>query len=156
MAPVADTAVSLIEASLSKSTQAAYNNALLDFHKFTQVYGTPYGTGPPNPGHLVLFIAHMFNKGLASATITSKISALAYFYRLLGHQEDITTHFLVQKSLAGTRKLCPAVDARLPITPQILTSLMYHTKDVTDCPYHIALLRAMVSMAFLLFSALEN
>ena len=48
---------------------------------------------PATPGMVIGFIAYLFDNGRACATITSYISAVAYFHKIQGYT-DPTTSFL--------------------------------------------------------------
>ena len=113
-------------------------------------YGFVYGPGPATPGHIVLFISHLYSKGQVASTIATKLSALSYFYKLAG-SHDIVQHFLVQKCLSGVRKLASSQDSRMPITVPMLNTLMNNAGDVTKCYYHKVMLRAMMSLSFYAF-----
>ena len=112
-----------------------------------QSTGRAYGPGPATPGHIVLYISHLFDKKLAPSTITTKVSALSYFYKLMG-SPDLVQHFLVQKALVGARKLAGTQDTRAPVTLTMLSQLMSHTSDVTDSPFEAILLKGMISLSF--------
>jgi hypothetical protein len=47
-----------------------------------------------------MFIAHCFDKNLASSTVLTFISALSYLLKLGGYS-DLTQHFIVAKPLWG-------------------------------------------------------
>ena len=141
------TAVNLIAASLSNATVNSYNRTLLEYHQFINSLSPDYGSFPSNPGHVVLFIAHLFNKGLSPATITSKLSAISYLHKLHSRQ-DPCSHFLVVKALAGARKISPSMDQRLPITVANLTSMSSLTWEVTPSPYWAKLLKSMLTLSF--------
>ena len=100
-----------------------------------------------NPGLITLFVANLYSQGLSPATITSRLSALAYYFKLKGI-DDSTQHFLVQKAISGARKLSPSMDLRLPITIPILHQLMAHARDVTSSGYYRKLLKSMLSLGF--------
>ena len=73
---------------------------------------------PATPGMVIGFIAYLFDNGRAGATITSYISAVAYFHKMQGYT-DPTTSFLVRKLLVGARALARKGDERLPITTTV-------------------------------------
>ena len=106
-----------------------------------------YRAGFPNAGQLTLFIAFLFDHGLSAATITSKLSAIAYYCKLM-NLEDCTQCFVCQKALMGVRKISPSGDLRLPITVDILERLIMNTGHVTDCLYQSLMLKAMFALSF--------
>ena len=106
-----------------------------------------YAVTSPTAGHVVLFISHLYQLGLTAQTITTKLSAISYYFKLLG-RPDVTTHFLVQKALVGVRKLASSGDSRLPVTSEMLTKLLNKASWATKSPYQTKLLRAMMALAF--------
>ena len=92
----------------------------------------------------------MFNQGLATSTMTSKLSALSYYAKLKG-VDDPMQSFIVQKALVGARKSAPSQDVRLPITVPILKTLMSLTREVTMGLYNAKLLKAMMALSFYTF-----
>ena len=119
----------------------------MQFQQFVASLPLKYQATYPNPGLITLFIAHLFDKGISSATITSKLSSLSYYCKLVGIEDHVQA-FIVQKALVGVRKLAPSQDLRMPITLSILESLIRNTSFVTDSYYESIMLKAMLSLAF--------
>ena len=78
------------------------------------------------------------------------VSALSFVFQLGGFT-DITQHFIVKKMLQGFQKIKPSSDARLPITPNILKSLLQALEHTTSSFFTKLLLRAMFLVAFCAF-----
>lgn len=137
--------------SLSKSTALAYKTTYLTYARFVaQVFGTRVHPLPPSLQHLSAFIAHCYLKGLAASTTRTFISSLSFIFQL-GNYPDITQTFLVQKMLQGFHKSKPSSDPRLPITPEILSSLLNSLEHTTSSLFIKLLLKAMFTLAFCAF-----
>ena len=136
--------VNLIKGALAKSTTSCYNKTLSEYQSFLKQY---HFSDTPNPGVLVLFIAHLHKMGLSASSIITKMSAISYFHHLKGCQ-DVVHSFLVQKALCGLRKLNPSSDNRLPLTLSNLRQMVLHTTHVTKSYYFSALLQSMLTLAF--------
>ena len=128
----------------------SYNKNLDFFYRFIQTLPPQYSSGPPNAGHVLLYIARLYQAGLCANTITSNMSSLSYYFNLMG-VEDLVQHFLVKKALVGVRKLAPTQDLRLPITVPILQKFMANAHEAAGGFYKGRLLKAMVSLCFYCF-----
>ncbi len=120
------------------------------FAQFTNFVKTTLGTSNPFPAHVrsvYSFIAHLFSLGYAPSTITSYLSAVAYFHKINDHP-DPTSSFLIKKMVQGARKMRPTADIRAPITPSILHRLVESTSRTTDSYYNRLLISAMYLLAF--------
>ena len=132
---------------MSANSLKTYNANLGQFQQFVYSLPLQYRAGFPNSGQVTLFIAFLFDHGLAAATITTKLSSIAYYCKLTGIV-DCTQNFICQKALSGVRKLAPSQDIRFPMTVVILERLILNTGYVTDCHYESLLLKAMLSLSF--------
>ena len=150
MAALEVTASNLLASSLSESTLKSYNATLNEFRSFVISLGPYYQSPKPNIGHVILFISHLFNKGLSAQTITTKMSAITYYFKLQS-LPDPMSNFLVIKCLTGVRKLSPTLDQRLPITIPILEKLMALTFGNLKSHFHSLLVRTMFSLSFYAF-----
>lgn len=102
---------------------------------------------PATPSMVMGFIAYLSDNGRAGVTITSYISAVAYFHKIQGHA-DPTASFLVRKLLAGARVLSKTADVRLPITTSILNKLCGALSTVVTDSYKFKMIKAMFLLAF--------
>ena len=118
-----------------------------EFQQFIITIDPSFQSLPASPYHVIYFISHLFNKGLAASTILSKMSAISYIHKLR-FQRDIMSHFLIEKCLAGVKRLAPSSDQRLPITLPILEKMGAHCLHVTKNPYNRKLLHAMLMLGF--------
>ena len=96
---------------------------------------------------VLVFLTYLRIRGFAPATITTYVSAIGYIHKINGF-EDPTSRFIVQKTLASINRLYSSSDSRLPITQFILFRLLQAMDKVITLPYHIALIRAMLAVAF--------
>jgi hypothetical protein len=64
---------------------------------------------------LSVFLASLFQKCLAAATLSAYNSAIGYVHKLNG-VSDLTTSFFILKLLQDAKRSRVQVDARLPIT----------------------------------------
>ena len=112
---------------------------LLAGHNFPTVRFFPASTGV-----LATYIASLFSKHYAPATLMTYMSALAYIHKLSG-MPDPTQHFVIKKLLAGAQKPGKP-DTRLPITPRVLCQIVDSTQFIASSAY----LRYMLQSMFLL------
>ncbi len=141
---------SLLGSALAPKSVSSYARAWERFRSTLAKLGiSSVSTSLPVPPHLVaLFIADLFNQGLAPATITSAISALSYSHKVLGHPDPGKT-FFIQKILQGVvRESGRAPDARLPITYHILGRLVEAVNHTAPSHYCKMLFQAMFILAF--------
>ena len=108
----------VIAGSLAPKSREMYNKTYQDYKSFVQSLGYS-SILLDNPGLLILYLSHLFKNGLAASTRLSKMSALSYNFKLLGHQ-DPAQRFLVQKFLKGAKALRPSAYVRQPITVNLL------------------------------------
>lgn len=105
---------------------------------------------PPSLSHLLMYIAHCYQQGLAASTTRTHISALSFTFQLGGYQ-DLTQNFLIKKQLQGFSKVRPTIDNRLPITPDILARIVSALPSTTTSAFISTLLHAMYVLAFCAF-----
>ena len=96
---------------------------------------------------MALFIAYLFNKGYASSTVTTYVSALAYIHKLNG-LSDPSKSFLIVQLIRGYRKKVRKVDVRLPITRAILHKLIHSSSQFSDSDFSKVRFNAMCTLAF--------
>ena len=139
----------IIAGSLAPKSRQAYNNIFKEYQVFSTALGFT-SVSLENPGMIILYLSHLFNKGIAANTLFSRASALAYVLKLRGVQ-DPTQHFLVKKFLKGAKHLRPSADIRQPMTLQILQqSNSIVSQQVYSCYYQI-LYKCMFNVAFFAF-----
>ena len=142
--------MSLLSNSLSENTSTSYRHAFRlydDFICSNPVVAKGSVSLPPSVQNLSMFIAYCFNKGLASATVISYMSALSFIFKL-GNYPDVPQHFIIRKMLQGFKKLRSTSDSRLPITPSILNDLVNSLSHTVSVHFHRILFKAMYLLAF--------
>ena len=149
MASLVKQATITIQASLSKSSRANYEKTLSDFRNFSYQANLQSGF-PLNQGSVLLYLSHLQKSGLASSTITSKLSALNYYQKINGFQ-DITSHFLISKFISGLNKISRAIDIRIPVTPEILHQFHVAVPVVSTSVFYSTLYKSMFSLSFFAF-----
>ena len=150
LASLASTAIDLVQAAITQNTAKSYNSTLLQFQKFLKNLDARYQGLPANSGQVMLFIAHLYQSGLTAATIQSKMSAISYFHKLLDKPDPMNS-FIIQKALAGVKKLAPSSDSRLPITLNLLQQLLDNLKNIISNDYERKMLKAMMCLSFFAF-----
>ena len=148
MAALVKTAGKLIEGSLAPRTRDTYNKVMKELLLLDKELGFA-GRMPVNPGVVIIFLTQQFNKGFASTTLLSKSSAIAFLHKINNHQ-DVTQHFLVQKLLAGIKKVRPSADVRQPMSVSILKQCFSLLSQLRS-PYEARLYKCMLSLGFFSF-----
>ena len=77
LASLEATAVDLVNAAITTATAKSYNSTLFQFQSFLKDLDPRYRGLPANSGQVILFIAHLYQSGLCSATIHTKMSAIS-------------------------------------------------------------------------------
>ena len=147
MATLVNTATDLLMSSLSRSTQRLYRKALQNFHSFNVMKLHDENSLPTKTQNIMLYIAEMVNQGYAPSTIASNLSAISFFHKMLSFH-DPTSHFAIKKIMVGTNKLHRSIDTRIPITLEILHSLIDSIPHVTQSLYESCLFRSMYILMF--------
>lgn len=140
----------LLHNALATSSQLTYNKAVEHYRRFILERSPSRALFPASLNDILMFIAHCFSKNFAPATVTTYVSALGYFHRLR-QMPDVSGHFLINKSLTGYRNLLKRPDIRLPITRNILWSLVQSLPRITLCHFTRTLFKAMFLVMFACF-----
>ena len=141
-------AASLIVASLSPSTRAAYKRAWDHFTATCNKFKQP--ACPASINSLLIYIAHCSVQGLSYSTVVSRISAIAFIHRFR-QQTDNTQQFLVRKALLGYKNRYKSCDLRKPISMSLLNSMCSNLSNIFKEGYDICLFRAVFLTAFYAF-----
>ena len=96
------------------------------------------------------YLSCMFDKSLASATISTYVAAVTTCHRLM-HLQDPGVSFIVKKLLGAIKKGKTAKDSRLPITKFMLDSLLTKLPLVKGESASNMTFRAMFLLAFYAF-----
>lgn len=97
-----------------------------------------------------LYIAHLFERGLAHSTILSYNSAMSYWHKVK-NVCDPTDSFFVIKILQGIKRERPSFDCRLPITQHILNRLVIALDLTCSNLYYRTMYKTMYLLAFYAF-----
>lgn len=137
-----------MHSAISPGSRKTYEQAWNHFLDFSTRYcGTAFPQLPLSVSDIVLFVAYLSAKKLASSTISTYISALSYVHKI-GSFSDPTKAFVVQKIMTAQSRLCSKPDIRLPITRSILHKLVLALSHTITPAYHILLFQTMFLVAF--------
>ena len=139
-----------ILASLAPSTRLLYAKAMCRLQDFTCLLVHEYSSFPASVPLICIFIAHLFEAGLARATVLSILSGIAFFHKLFKFP-DPTTDFLVKRMLLGAQKAQLVGDTRLPIALSMLHRLCDSSSRITNSVFSASLVRAMFLTMFHVF-----
>ena len=81
----------MILETLATSTLSAYTKVIQDYTDY--IYSLEEGLFcfPSTPVHINLYTSYLFIKGFVHSTITTKVSAIAFWHKMYGY-EDPTEH----------------------------------------------------------------
>jgi site-specific recombinase XerD len=139
--------VGLLVSSLAASSRSAYVRAMKRVQSFAAQRFPGQTWFPTPPVVLVLFVTHLFNSGLAAASILPVLSAIAFFHKVFA-LEDPTQQFLIKKMLVGAAKCQPSQDIRAPITVAILEKMCGALHKVYISQFEISLFKSMFALMF--------
>lgn len=83
-----------------------------------------------------MFIAYLVNSGFATSPIATYISAAGYVQKLASFK-DSTQCFIICKMMVGIRKSNAKPDVRLPLTKEILHTLIHCLEEVCPSQYNM-------------------
>lgn len=142
----------LLSSALAPTTKRAYRTALIRFCRAscTAFPDLPCLSHPSHHTTIMLFIAHLFETGLAPTSITSHLSAISFWHEI--HQwHNPTRHPLVQKLLHGVRNSHTPSISRSPITIPVLRQLFHSLSHPSFTPFTALLLSSIFSLSFYAF-----
>ena len=141
-----DTLKELLHSSLSERSRKQYSRAWVVFSEFYTRYQSADLHFPVSTACIALFISFLCAKGLAPATITSYLSAIAYVQKIKGYL-DPTKSFLIEKLLVALGRRGQA-DVRMPISHPLLYELVSALQHTSPSAYRRSLFGAMFMTAF--------
>lgn len=118
----------LIRSSLAVSSRKSYCrfwSRLIDF--ITGIQGLAFVL-PVSPVDIAHFIAYLHINQFSPSTISSHLSAIAYYHESKGFS-DPTDHVTIRRMIKGCKRLRPQKDSRLPLL------LSHIQKLVTTCQF---------------------
>lgn len=131
---------------MSVNTSEAYRVGIQAFEQFRIGQGLSLVWPPPDT-HLNMFIAHLSIKHYKHSTAKSYIAAISF--KCKSHTlYDPTKNFVTQKLLQGMRRSTNTADTRLPITLDILQTIIPNLQFVCSSNYETSLYKAAFSLAF--------
>jgi len=136
----------LIEGAYAKNTLKSYETGLTAFDKFRTLQKINI-SWPPRLDTIVQFIAYLSLKGLSANTAKSYLLAIGYKCKMSGFS-DVNQNFIVQKVLEGMKRLNMKADTRLPITENILSSIILRLPGSCRNAYETKLFKAAFTLAF--------
>ncbi len=135
---------------LAPSTLRFYNLTLNQFYDFLLKLHPEYNPFPVNASHVGLYITHLYNQGLAGSTITTRMSAISFAFKLF-RVTDPVDDYVNSRLLKSVRKLRPQKDTRLPLSPSILHNILSQVPQLGFSYYNQILFKSMLSFAFAAF-----
>lgn len=137
----------VIWASLMPSTRVSYNTKIQEFLAFRGEHGLP-NTWPIPPEHLMRFLLHLSQRGLAPRSMMLYLGAISFSSKALGWA-DATADFRVRRMVEGFRRGHPLqAFGRKPITPSIPCGLCDTFLHICSSEFKAALFRAVVLTLF--------
>ena len=131
---------------MSVNTHNTYRAGIQAFEQFRISQGLA-SVWPPIDLHLNMFIAQLSLNGFRHATAKSYISAISHFCKLY-YKSDPTKTFIIHKLLQGMKRSNPRTDSRLPITLDILNTILPKVQIVCNSRYEALLFKAAFTLAF--------
>lgn len=123
-----------------------YSSSWAVFAEFYQRFHSAPFVLPISTPDVALFISFLTAKGLAPATVTSYLSAIAYCHKLKGYP-DPTKSFLIEKLLVAIGRRSQA-DVRMPISRPLLYQLVRALDNTVTSAYRRSLYSAMFMTSF--------
>lgn len=136
----------LLVASVAPNTLKAYNTGLQCFSSFREQYGL-HQSWPPTVEQLAMFLSYMSLKGLSSKTADLYITAISFQCKV-SDLPDNTKHFLINKLAEGFRRQGGSKRVRLPITFELLKSILTTLPVVCCNGFEAALFKAVYVLAY--------
>ena len=102
----------------------------------------------PSPPHILgLYIAKLSDQNLAYNTIKNHVSAIATLHKIFDHS-DPSNSFLIQKALSGLSRTSPPPKKLLPITKELLPSLVNALARLPLDNYNFTLFKALILISY--------
>lgn len=141
------TMLNLLEASLTPATWYCYTKSINTILEFMHISLHLKPSLPIPVAVLCAFICHKFEQGSAPTSLISYTCAISYFHKLY-HLPDPSQSTIIKIILKGAKKLSGKSDTRLPISQNILSSLVASLEHMSLSHYVKILLKAMYMTAF--------
>ena len=102
---------------------------------------------PISESSMARFIVFLMNKCYKPSTIQTNVAALGFYHNILGLPSS-TNSFTIKKLILGAKRISPSQDQRLPVTLQILHTLVRVIDRLFSSPFETLLYSAMILVAF--------
>ena len=139
----------LLNASLAENTRKAYSTGLNSFERFRNEFMLPK-EWPPSVATVVSFIAWLSLNGCTHNTARLYVSAIAFQCKVK-NLDDNTGTFIVRKTLEGLKRSGALRKTRLPITRELLTSVISTLPSICVNLFEARLFIAAFCLAFSAF-----
>ena len=136
----------LLDNGISANTRAVYESAITVFTRFKLENGHE-DIWPPSLTTLTEFIAFMSLRGFAPSTARSYMSGISFCCKIK-NVTDPTNNFIISKLHNGFHRLHKRIDTRLPITYDILRSIVGALPAICYSSFEAQLFKAIFSLAF--------
>lgn len=135
-----------MQKSMASNTFQTYNTALSVYNTFLDNFKLLKRWPAPH-AHIILFIAHCFESGLAAKTVKTYISGLNYYHKLYGC-EGFFNNFIIKKLVEGYNRSVPSKDMRVPVTFPLLSKLTAALPVVCSNSYEATLFASIWVLAY--------
>lgn len=133
--------------SLAPNTLQTYERGLDAFNKF-RVRFRLKNIWPIPLQEFAMFLAFLFNEGLAHSSIKTYICGISFFCKI-NCFDDPCDKFITKKLLEGIRRSkTKTKDARLPVTEDLLHLLLNVLKSICNNSFETKLFKAAFCLAF--------
>ena len=136
----------LARQAIAKSTHNAYQKSLAHFRKFAR-FNKMKTSLPIHQEDLACFLTYLYEKQLGFSTISSISSGISYHHKLL-NMVDPTKSYIIKQILISVKKKRPTSDKRVPMTDDLLISLVNTVDRLNNAIYEKTLLKTMFIFAF--------
>ena len=135
----------LARCALAQNSQRTYSRVWHRLVSFAATRGHP--PLPLSRNQTEDFVAHLYDEGLAPATMRCYVAAIAYFHKLNGFP-DFRDAFVIGRALAGAARLARTPAQREPMSLRLLRRLTEQCAVVYTSDHDKALYPAMFLVAF--------
>ena len=123
-------AADLVRKGIRGTTKSTYSTAQKRFIQFCELYQlTPL---PCNPETVLLYVTYLHNAGLTPATVSVYISAIRSLHVLAGLPEPELRSPQVKLAMKAMVSLNPPPRKKMPITYNLLTSMLQILRNFPD------------------------
>lgn len=96
---------------------------------------------------IMFYISYLFKSGRSYSTVSCYLAGLSY-HNKMNNFEDNTQRFIVRKMIEGIKRSRSCKDTRLPITREILNSIISILPCICSSQFECRLFKSVFSLAF--------